>query len=582
MGIRLGTIPQSLAAAASKLIPFSDGSLTRLIRFDTLADWILKTYTGFVASGTAPVARTVQGKLQEIVSITDYGAASTASAATNTTAATNAMADMANGGAVFVPPLTGTDSYDCNHFTIPSGTVLYGAGKQSHLRMVEAAASHFMNAVGNQNILIEKVRINGNASRTGAGSSGAALQLGNNEVTYEPRVNNVTVRDCWIDDNAFSALGIFNAHVLYIDGNYITGSKDSGIPVNVGSSRVRITNNYIEGFTYCISLSSNGNTDYATTGNIRQCHVSGNICKNTKTSGYGIELDGFDTSYVGGNVVRMEGGAYGIKLLTSGNVSGVDVFGCDISDNVVEFVSDVTSSGLEISGTGDITSTRIAGNVMYATSAKTNSNGLYVFGGVKCNIDGVTVDNLNKAMEVDHNNVASEVWITRAVVRGSSIGLQAPFTHSNKCKLVITDCDIQGSSSADYSIGSGFNLYQNNSIISNWAFVTPNTLYGDVMRDNSVSGSQGDASKTVSVGVSERTLVWDTPITTDRSCTFNTTRATTGNKYRVVRTANATGAFNLNIVIPGPTTIKALGIGAWGDVEYQTGLGWKLTATGSL
>lgn len=93
-----------------------------------------------------------------------------------------------------------------------------------------------------------------------------------------------------------------------------------------------------------------------------------------------------------------------------------------------------------------------------------------------------------------------------------------------------------------------------------------------------VSTDKGDASATLTVGTSETTARWATPITADRAATLSTTGATSGSKFRVVRTAAATGAFNLNV---GSGPLKALAVGQWCEVEYN-GSAWMLTAFGSL
>jgi hypothetical protein len=67
MGIRLGAITEwASSLLGSYKIPFTTGSLTRLVRMDTLADWVLKTYTGFLQSGTGAVPTPVQDELRAL------------------------------------------------------------------------------------------------------------------------------------------------------------------------------------------------------------------------------------------------------------------------------------------------------------------------------------------------------------------------------------------------------------------------------------------------------------------------------------------------------------------------------------
>ena len=93
-----------------------------------------------------------------------------------------------------------------------------------------------------------------------------------------------------------------------------------------------------------------------------------------------------------------------------------------------------------------------------------------------------------------------------------------------------------------------------------------------------VYGNQGDADATLTVFSSFTTNLWQSPLTANRTVTLSTTGAVNGAKFRISRTAGATGAFTLNVGV-GP--MKALAAGQWCDVEY-TGSAWALTAFGSL
>lgn len=87
-----------------------------------------------------------------------------------------------------------------------------------------------------------------------------------------------------------------------------------------------------------------------------------------------------------------------------------------------------------------------------------------------------------------------------------------------------------------------------------------------------------DAAKTLVVGLQTETQVLDTSISGNRTLTLSTTAAHAGAKFHIVRTANATGAFNLNV---GTGPLKALGIGTWCDVEFD-GTAWFLSRYGAL
>lgn len=94
---------------------------------------------------------------------------------------------------------------------------------------------------------------------------------------------------------------------------------------------------------------------------------------------------------------------------------------------------------------------------------------------------------------------------------------------------------------------------------------------------HSVSADKGNTNVTIGVG-DEYTQYWNTPLTNDRTCGLSTSGAFNGAKFRIVRTAASTGAFNIHV---GTGPLKLLATGQWCDVEYN-GTAWVLTGFGSL
>lgn len=97
-----------------------------------------------------------------------------------------------------------------------------------------------------------------------------------------------------------------------------------------------------------------------------------------------------------------------------------------------------------------------------------------------------------------------------------------------------------------------------------------------------VGANVGDASKVLAV-TDVPTWFWNTAITTDITVTLPANASSVpGMKFRIIRRAGATGAFNLTVQDATPTTIKVLAAaGVWVDVEYVSGA-WIETAYGSL
>ena len=91
-----------------------------------------------------------------------------------------------------------------------------------------------------------------------------------------------------------------------------------------------------------------------------------------------------------------------------------------------------------------------------------------------------------------------------------------------------------------------------------------------------VGGDVGDADATLVYGTDAPTQRWATPLTAPRAATLSTSNAIAGDRFRIVRTATATGA---SALVVGGT--KSLAVGEWCDFEFD-GAAWELAAGGSL
>lgn len=89
----------------------------------------------------------------------------------------------------------------------------------------------------------------------------------------------------------------------------------------------------------------------------------------------------------------------------------------------------------------------------------------------------------------------------------------------------------------------------------------------------------GNADCTLQPNTATPTQIFSTPLTANRTVTLGTSTSLpfTGIRFRIVRTAAASGAFNL-LIGPG---LKILAAGQWCDVEWDGGA-WNLVAFGSL
>jgi hypothetical protein len=99
-----------------------------------------------------------------------------------------------------------------------------------------------------------------------------------------------------------------------------------------------------------------------------------------------------------------------------------------------------------------------------------------------------------------------------------------------------------------------------------------------LLNETSVSADRGDAAVTLTVNQSARRQVFNTPLTVPRAVALSVVGAKNGDRFRITRTAAATGASPLNI---GTGPLKALLAGQWCVVEYD-GAAWFLAEFGSV
>lgn len=113
----------------------------------------------------------------------------------------------------------------------------------------------------------------------------------------------------------------------------------------------------------------------------------------------------------------------------------------------------------------------------------------------------------------------------------------------------------------------------NNSWI-NWFQRVYKTLFFTI---SSVSSDRGNNNITLQAGKDSRTQIFNTAITVGRTITLSATDAWNGARFRIVRQAGATGAFNIDV--GGLKNLTAAS--QWIDVEY-TGSAWIETGYGAL
>lgn len=82
-------------------------------------------------------------------------------------------------------------------------------------------------------------------------------------------------------------------------------------------------------------------------------------------------------------------------------------------------------------------------------------------------------------------------------------------------------------------------------------------------------------------GIDAEVQILTASISADRNVAVRRDNAVAGMRFRIVRTASATGAFNHNINDSGGGTLKTLAVSQWCEVTFD-GTAWVLTGFGSL
>lgn len=451
------------------------------------------------------------------------------------------------------PRASGCEFKYCHHFGVLLSFCAGGRIAENYFEDSLAAGFAYGIAVSRANHGVTIVGNNGRRMRhmvTGGGSATA----GENGIPRHIAVVGNTANEC--DDAGFDMHAaedvifanntvngsaglsgdtgiIFQGSRAIIVGNAITNVGASGIVVQLLSAR------------HCAVVVAN-NT-------VRRSGLGGG-------SGSGIIVDaqGSWQNYAGlviaGNLLvdcESEGSAAAaiyVDTGTSFNTRGVTVVG-----NVIVFLDDAISAhGIRLRATEDFV---IANNNVLLTGAVASLVGIYVSG----SSEGVIVGNTINGQDATKNTgvrvaTGSDVTVTGNRMKDLAIGLLFDSD--------ATDCVV------------GLNNTRSCTTLVQLSTGTGHTFQAlpEISDDN------GDAAASLTTGQSEATQVWNTPISQDRAVALSTSHVARGASFRIVRTAAATGAFNLNV---GTGPLAALAAGEWCEVAYD-GSAWILTAFGAL
>ena len=595
------------------------------------ANGLASTGLSYTPSGTGAVGRTVSSKLQESVSVKDFGAVGDG-VADDTVAIQAAL----NSGAAKVDFPPGTYRIS-TALLAASNQELIGSG--GTLTMPNGVYLDGIYVNGKTNVKIKGLRITGAA----AGNSFDRAIAINAAI-------NVTVDGCLIEN-------IGNEEVS-------PNEWGTGVEVLGGSSNVKITNNTIKnikgygnfrGDGVTVRASSNtliqGNTidtnrrmQIAVIDDAFDVKIIGNDLLNGYLAGIDIEPNSVNTTgdiTIQGNTIRN----FGCK---PGATTGVQYYGIDLHSNSFDnvtitgnVITAVHTNAIECihaqNGAKFIT---ITGNTLNCNSVCTNGMQLYAGSGAT---DLVISGNIIRDFEsngilgfangniiVSSNNLTS---IVSTALKGIHVtGASNPIVQGNVIYmtgtsvtegiyLVATPSLVISDNLINIAAGNGIEVYSNAAALVGGAIVG-NSVNGNstgtngyyiraagagsitnlTFADNTSSGfttpiltssqvyfgkdvlsvltgstTNGNTSLTLIAGISSTVQVFNAALTVNRTVTLSTTNAKNGDQFKVTRTAAATGAFNLDV--GGLKTLTAAS--QWCEVTFD-GTNWVLTAYGTL
>lgn len=197
--------------------------LLRLYPLFDLSGWYIEsgvavsgTSISFIQAGAGAVARTMQNKARERISVADFGAAPGASAAVNNAAFGAALTLVATGGKVYIP---GPGTYALSAtLNIPSGIVFEGDGYLTILDFTTQGVGPALNFTTKNNIHFRNFQVhNALVAAFFAGPGGGLFGVGH---VFE----NVTGRFGRSGASGFSIQDSFNLTFIGCDGSSNTGA----------------------------------------------------------------------------------------------------------------------------------------------------------------------------------------------------------------------------------------------------------------------------------------------------------------------------------------------------------------------
>ena len=407
-------------------------------------------------TGTAQFSRTVQVKLQESVSVEDFGAVGDGT--TDNTASFQAAID--TGFDVFIPATT--LPYIVQGLTIDTvGQTIYGVGNLSWVKL-KSTTNESIFTVNVNFVTIRNLSLDGNkANQSTSSDSLGSCVWANNGIQF------LKVDSCLMSNPIRNGISGFGNHdVCAYTNNTIMNPGFCGILPSLGSGNLFsegiISGNYVQG----------AGQDGIGPAALNFCSIVNNVIKNATTAG--ISLEGCYNITVSGNVIlgTIAGSITGIQVNESRNIT--------VSGNSIREVGQGIWAANRSANSYDIA---ITGNTLFGCNngilidnavATTPLNAYWM--NVTCT--GNSVQNSNAtAIGVNGNAgaVVSNNTVTNWNLANSNVGgaLGGITLSGNACYNLISNNFIRHDGPSDFTVGiyeswgGGLAYCARNNIINN-------------------------------------------------------------------------------------------------------------------